>query len=147
IHFSPRGIERIKERWEIEVLRALQRPERRFVRREPERVLMPLTPLRLRGPMDRQLSLRLDPSRRTRRLGLRSLLLLRARPTRRLGRLAGPTVDGALWFLDHAMDTNRNPERVARRLSFQLLSRAMPSPMRKALWLVRSVASIGVRQR
>jgi hypothetical protein len=28
-----------------------------------------------------------------------------------------------------------------------MLSRAIPSPMRNALWLVRGVASIGMRQR
>jgi hypothetical protein len=45
------------------------------------------------------------------------------------------------------MEMNRNPERAARRFSMGLLSRAMPGPMRNALWLVRGVASIGIRQR
>jgi hypothetical protein len=147
IHFSPRAIERVKQLWEVEVLRALQSQERRFVRREPEHELAPLTPLRQREPKARQPLSRFDPSRRTRRLGVNTLVFLRVRPSRRLGKLAGRTVDAALRFLDRAMDMNRNPERAARRFSMGLLSRTMPSPMRNALWLVRGVASIGIRQR
>jgi hypothetical protein len=147
IHFSPRGIQRVKERWEIEVLRALQSQERRFVRREPNRDLVPLTPLRQREPRARQPLLPFAPGRRTRRLGLNTLVFLRARPSRQLGKLAGRTVDAALRFLDRAMEMNRNPERAARRFSLRLLSRAMPGPMRNALWLARGIANIGLRQR
>ena len=146
IHFSPRGIQRVKERWEIEVLRALQSQERRFVHREPERELAPLTPLRQREPRARQ-PLRPFSGRRTRRLGVNTLMFLRARPSRQLGKLAGRTVDAALRFLDRAMEMNRNPERAARRFSLRLLSRAMPGPMRNALWLARGIANIGLRQR
>jgi hypothetical protein len=49
IHFSPRAIERVKQRWETEVLRGLERQERRLVRRQPQREVMPLTPLRQRA--------------------------------------------------------------------------------------------------
>ena len=147
IHFSQRAIERIKQRWEVEVLRALQSQERRFVRREPQRELAPLTPLRLREPRARQTLLRFDGGHRPRCLGLNTLAFLRARPSRRIGKLAGRTVDAALRLLDRAMEMNRNPERTARRLSLRLLSRAMPGPMRNALWLVRGIARIGVRQR
>jgi hypothetical protein len=147
IHLSPRAIERVKERWEVEVLRALQSQERRFVRREPVRELAPLTPLRQREPRTRQPLLRFDPSRRTRRLGVNTLVFLRASPSRQLGKLAGRTVDAALRFLGRAIEMNRNPERAARRFSMGLLSRAMPGPMRNALWLVRGVAGIGMRQR
>jgi hypothetical protein len=48
IHFSRRAIERVKRRWEMEVLRGLEREQRRLVRRQPQRELMPLTPLRQR---------------------------------------------------------------------------------------------------
>jgi hypothetical protein len=147
IHFSPRAIEVIKERWEVEVLRALQSQERRFVHREPQRELAPLTPLRLREPRARHPLLRSDDRQRRRRLGVLTLAFLRARPSRRLGNLAGRPVDATLRFLDRMMEMNRDPERAARRLSLQLLSRAMPGPMRNALWLVRGVASIGLRQR
>jgi hypothetical protein len=45
------------------------------------------------------------------------------------------------------MEINRDPERVARRVSLKLLSRALPGPLRNALWLVRGVAAFGVRER
>jgi len=147
IHFSPRAIQRVRERWEIEVLRALQSQERRFVRRPPERELAPLTPLRLRETRARQPLLAFDHGRRLRRLGLNTIVFLRARPLRKVGKLAGRTVDAALRLLDRTMEMNRDPERAARRFSLRLLSRAMPSPMRNALWLVRGIASVGIRQR
>src|SRR6266446_687345 len=147
IHFSPRAVERIKQRWEIEVLRALQSQERRFARREPERELAPLTLLRHHEPRARQPLLPFGRGYRPCHLGVNTLAFLRARPSRRLGKLAGRTVDVALRFLDRAMEMNRDPEHAARRLSLRLLSRAMPGPLRQALWLVRGVASIGVRQR
>ncbi len=148
IHFSPRAIERVKQRWELEVLRGLARQERRLVRRQPHRELVPLTPLRQRGFKARQAVLRFDwrPHRR-RRLGPLTLALLRSRPSRQAGVLAGRSADAALGLLDRAMEIGRDPERVARRISLRLLSRALPGPMRNALWLARGVASIGVRQR
>ena len=147
IHFSPRAIERVKQRWEREVQRSLEHQERRLGRREPQRALTPLTPLRLREFKARQLALRFERRVRPRRLGPLTLAFLRSRPLRRVGKLAGRTVDAALRFLDRAMEMNRDPERAARRLALRLLSRAMPGPMRNALWLVRGVASIGIRQR
>jgi hypothetical protein len=147
IHFSPRAIERVKQRWEVEVLRALQSQERRFVRREPERAPAPLTPLREREPRGRQPRMAFDSGRQARRLGVNTLVFLRAKPSRRIGKLAGRSVDAVLRFLDRAMQVSRDPERAARRSSLRVLSRALPSSMRNALWLVRSVASIGLRQR
>src|SRR5207247_7196428 len=135
------------ERWEIEVVRSLQSQERRFVRREPKRELAPLTPLRRREPRARQALLPFAPGRPTRRLGVKTPVFLRARPSRQLGKLAGRTVDAALRFLDRAMEMNRNPERAARRFSLGLLSRAMPGPRRNALWLARGITNIGLRQR
>jgi hypothetical protein len=142
IHFSRRAIQRVKERWEVEVLRALQSQERRFVRREPQRELTPLIPLRVHERRARAV-LRFDRGRRTRRVGLNTLVFLRARPSRRMWKLAGRTVDAALRFLDRAMEMNRDPERAARRFALRLLSRTMPGPMRNALWLARGVASFG----
>jgi hypothetical protein len=147
IHFSPRAIERVKERWEIEVLRALQSQERRFVRREPQRELTPLTPLRVRERRARRPVPLFDRGLRKRLLGMNTLVFLRARSSRRIGKLAGRTVDATLKFLDRAMEMNRDPERAARRFALRLLSRTMPGPMRNALWLVRGVASFGVRER
>ena len=147
IHFSPRGIERIKQRWEMEVLRGLESQERRLVRRQPERELTPLTPLRQREFRVRQPVLRVEREPRARRLGPLTVAFLRSRPSRRVGKLAGRGVDAALRLLDRSMELSRDPERVARRVSLRLLSRALPGPLRNALWLARGVASIGVRQR
>jgi hypothetical protein len=148
IHFSPRAIERVKRRWEMEVLRGLERQERRRPRREPQRELMSLTPLRRRGFKARQavLSFERHPSR-PRQFGPLTLAFLWSRPSRRAGKLAGRSADAALGFLDRAMEISRDPERVARRFSMRLLSKALPGPMRNALWLARGVASFGLRQR
>ena len=148
IHFSPRAIERVKQRWEMEVLRSLERQERRVPRRQPQRELIPLTPLRLRGFKARQAVLRFEQHPvRPRRLGPLTLAFLRSRPSRRAGKLAGRRVDAGLGLLDRATEITRDPERVARRLSLRLLSKALPGPMRNALWLARNVASFGLRQR
>jgi hypothetical protein len=148
IHFSPRAIERVKQRWEMEVLRGLERQERRLVRRQPQRELTPLTPFRQREFKARQGVLRFEQhAPRLRRLGPLTLAFLRSRPSRQAGKLAGRTADAALGLLDRAMEISRDPERVARRISMRLLSKALPGPMRNALWLARGVASIGVRQR
>jgi hypothetical protein len=74
-------------------------------------------------------------------------VFLRSRPSRKLGKLAGRTVDAALRLLDRTQAFSRDPERAARRFSLGMLSRAMPGPMRNALWLVRGVAGFGMRQR
>jgi hypothetical protein len=50
-------------------------------------------------------------------------------------------------LLDRAMEIGRDPERVARRVSLRLLSRARPGPLPNALWLARGVAEIAGRQR
>ena len=63
----------------MEVLRGLEHQERRFVRREPQRGLTPLTPLRLREFKARQLVLRFERRPRARRLGPLTLAFLRCR--------------------------------------------------------------------
>jgi hypothetical protein len=146
IHISPRAIERIKQRWEQEVVRALQSQERRFVHREPSRELAPLTPLRERERAPRRPVLR-PRKARPGRVGVLTFAFLRARPSRGLARLASRTLDAAFALLDRTKGMTQSPERAARRLSLGALSRAMPGPMRNAFWLVRGIASIGVRHR
>ena len=132
----------------MEVLRGLERQERRLVRRQPQRELTPLTPLRQREFKARQGVLRFEQHPpRLRRLGALTLAFLRSRPSRQAGKLAGRSADAALGFLDRAMEISRDPERVARRISLRLLSKALPGPMRNAFLLARDVASFGVRQR
>jgi hypothetical protein len=136
IHFSPRAIERVKERWHVEVLRALQSQERRLVARVPQREFQ-----------SKQIALPFARWSRPRRLGLQTLAFLRARPSRQVAKLVGPATDATLRLLDRLMEVNRNPERVARRAALRLLARAMPAPLRDVVWLTRRVASIGTRQR
>jgi hypothetical protein len=40
-----------------------------------------------------------------------------------------------------------DPERAARRALFRLASKAMPQPIRDALWLLRGLRETGLRQR
>jgi hypothetical protein len=65
--------------------------------------------------------------------------------TASLEKRARRSADAALGFLDPAM-VSRDPERVARRVSLRLLSRARPGPLRNALWLARGIARFGLRQ-
>jgi hypothetical protein len=147
IHFSRRAIERVKERWHVEVLRALQNQERRLVVRVPQRESTLLTAIRLREFQSKQIALPFERWSRPRRLGLQTLAFLRARPSRQVAKLVGPGADATLRLLDRLMEANRNPERVARRAALRLLARAMPAPFRDVVWLTRRVASIGTRQR
>jgi hypothetical protein len=147
IHISPRAIERIKQRWEQEVVRALQSQERRFVHREPSRELAPLTPFRERERTPRRPTARRPREARPRRVGVLTFAFMRARPSRRLARLAGRAVDAAFMLLGRTQELTQRPERAARQFSLGALSRAMPGPMRNAFWLARGIASIGVRHR
>jgi hypothetical protein len=147
IHISPRAIQRVKERWQVEVLRALQSHEKRLVARVPQRELTPLTLVRRREFHSRQLALPLERWSRPRRLGPQTLAFVRSRPSRRVSKLLGRDADSAFALLDRALEVNRNPERAARRAALRLLSRALPAPLRDVVWLTRGLASIGMRER
>jgi hypothetical protein len=41
----------------------------------------------------------------------------------------------------------RNPEKAARRATLRLASKAMPRGLREALWALRGLRAIGIRQR
>ena len=142
VHISPVRIQRIKERWEREVLYGLERQERRLVRareilahtppprqRGEERSPLPLSPARAKPRRDGQLEL-FATVRRSLRLArgngwARQWLLFGRRPHR--------------W--------EQNPERAARRAVFRLASRALPKPVRDALWLLRGLRELSTRQR
>lgn len=142
VHISPVRIQRIKERWEREVLYGLERQERRLVRAREilahtppprphgeERSPLPLLPARAKPRRDGQLEL-FATVRRSLRLArgngwTRQWLLFGRRPHR--------------W--------EQNPERAARRAVFRLASRALPKPVRDALWLLRGLRELSTRQR
>jgi hypothetical protein len=143
VYISPVRIQRIKEAWEREVLRGLERQERRLAlarlplsratpqrpRDRDERSLLPLLPARAAPRREGQLE--------TLATARRSLQLARdngrARQWLRFGRR------GRRWEQD--------PERAARQAVFRLASRAMPKPIREVLRLVRGLHDVDVRQR
>jgi hypothetical protein len=142
VHISPPRIQRVKERWEREVLAGLQRQERRVHRMR--QLVGPLP----EGPRDRddRLPLQLLPprpgTRRTRQLELfthaeRTVRVVRASAWTARGLRLGRR--GSLWARDH--------EKAARRATFRLASRVMPRSIREVLRLLRGARVVGLRQR
>jgi len=133
-HISPARIAKLKLRWEAEVLRGLDRQERRVIR-EPARLTTRLRePGRERGAKARtgradawrELVWLLRPYRRRRVLpgfGMRLPVAVRAK---------GPRQEMA-----------QNPERVVRRAVLSLAAKALPKPFREALELGRTLTRIG----
>ena len=142
VHISPARIQRVKERWEREVLVGLQRQERRLQRM---RQLVPPLPVHARERDDRvpfQVLPRRPAVRRTNQLELfspaeRAVRLVHGgawtRRWLRLGRRGG------LWA--------RDPEKAARRAMFRLASKAMPRSIREVLRLLRGARTVGLRAR
>jgi hypothetical protein len=142
IHISPVRLQRIKERWETEVLRVLERQERRHALIRGTK-----TPLEvLREPWRGRLPPQITPFRpRTRVEEQPPFGLLRAR---RLWLLTGARAEWARrWLLGGRPSRWQNPERATRRVVFRLASRAMPTPIREALHALRGLRDLGLRQR
>lgn len=147
-HLSPKRIQHVRGRWEGEVLRALERQDRRIERaREPREVPTPaptippriLTAERIRASLpSRYRPRRFGPFARAFLVGGELLRMLRRVP--RFGR-------GRAKALARIDEFSRNPERAARRATFRLMTQLMPAPMREALWLMRGVQTFGLRQR
>jgi len=143
VHISPVRLQRIKERWEREVLYGLERQERRLDRAR-EALAHTLTPRR--RDRDERRSERVLPFRTApRRDGQLELFAT----TRRSLRLARGNSWTRQWLLfgRRANRWEQNPERAARRAVFRLASRAMPKPIREVLWLLRGLRLAGLRQR
>ncbi len=143
VHISPVRLQRIKERWEREVLYILERQERRLLR--AREILVPTPPPRPRGREDRSL-LPLLPARAKPRQDGQLELFATVQRSLRLAR-------GNRWTRQWLLFGRRphrweqNPERAAQRAVFRLASRALPKPVRDALWLLRGLREIGTRQR
>jgi hypothetical protein len=147
IHLSPERIAVIKERWEVEVLRGLERQERRLEHARNDRTpLEALTPYR--APERQPQQSLFPPRHRARRpLGPIGLYFLRTNRARRLMRQGG-------WWLRefirpglHLNALARDPERAARRVTFRLATHLAPKPIRDALWALRGLRGLGLRQR
>jgi hypothetical protein len=143
VHISPVRIQRIKERWEREVLNGLVRQERRLVR---PRQALARTLVPHRGDRDNRRPEQLLPFRVASRGDGQLELFVTAKRTLRLARGNG-TMRQWLLFGRRANRWEQNPERAARRALFRLASRAMPKPMRDALWLLRGFRLGTFRQR
>jgi len=139
VHIAPARIRRVRERWEREILAGLQRQERRLERmrygleRTPERPSrtpadrIPVEVLRHRVPLRRGHQLELFAHTKS------AIALARSDSLARRWLLFGGS--GSRW--------ERDPEKAARRAAFRLASKAMPQPIRDALWLLRGLREIG----
>lgn len=143
VHLSPVRIQRIRERWEHEVLIGLQRQERRL-----ERARQPLAP----GPF---------PRRRERSDERPYALLPFRKAPRREGQLElftptrwsrsraqdNPWVTRWLRFGRRGFRFGQDPERAARRAVFRLVTMAMPKRIHDVLWPLRGLRGFGGRHR
>jgi len=147
VHLSATRISAIRERWESEVLRSLERQERRIEKARNDHTPMEaLTPYRApdRGltPIERP-GVPLPERPR----GAIGILYLRARKARRQAGVTFRWVD-FLRRPGFRLDTlSRDPERTARRAAFRLASALAPNPIRDALWALRGLRGLGMRQR
>jgi hypothetical protein len=143
VHISPVRIQRIKERWEREVLAGLQRQERRLDQaREPlKRVPMPRRPER-----DEHRLLPVFPLRATPRRDGQLQLFATARRSARFAQGNG-SVRRWLRFGRRGARWQQEPEKAAGRAVFRLATRAMPKRMRDVIGLLRGLRGLGLRQR
>lgn len=143
VHISPQRIQRIKERWEREVLVGPQRQERRL-----DRMRQQLAPRLLPWPGSREdrVPLEMLPVRRAPRQDTQLELFTLVKGA---SRLAPEIVVARQWLRFGWRGTRweRNPEKAARRAMFRLASRAIPRGLREALWALRGLRTIGTRQR
>jgi len=146
-HLSPRAIKAVRERWEREVLRGLERQGRRIEHARNERTpVQALTPHRAQDRL-RQLPLLPAKARPRRPLGPVGVFFLRTKKARRLAGLGGRWLDRLMRPGLRLNAFARDPERAARRLTFRLATGLMPKPIREALWMVRGARSLGMRLR
>jgi hypothetical protein len=133
IHISPERIAKLKLRWEHEVLRELDRRERRLVR-EPARLTTKLREARER-----------ESKARPRRVDVWRELVWRLRPYRRRRVLPGfgLRLPVAVRAKGPGQEMAQNPERVVRRVVLNLAAKALPKPFREALELGRTLTRIG----
>ncbi len=146
-HLSPRAIQAVRGRWEREVLRELERQERRIEHARNER--MPVQALTPHRPQDRVRQLPLMPAKtRPRRpLGPVGVFFLRTKKARRLAGMGRRWLDRLMRPGLRLNAFTRDPERAARRMTFRLATGLVPKPIREALWMLRGARSLGLRVR
>jgi hypothetical protein len=134
IHIPPARIAKLKLRWEHEVLRGLDRQERRLVG-EPARLTT-----RLRWPARER-----ESKARPGRVDIWRELVWQLRPYRRRRVLPGfgMRLPVAVRAKGPGQEMAQNPERVVRRAVLNLAAKALPKPFREALELGRTLTRIG----
>jgi hypothetical protein len=143
IHLSPVRIERVKERWEREVLAGLQRQERRLDRaREALNRALTVRP----HARDDRWDDRLMPFRAASRRQGQLELFARVRMPVRLVR-SGVWIRQWLRLGRRRPNWRQDPGRAARRAVFRLATRALPTPIREVLWRLCGLAGRGLRPR
>jgi hypothetical protein len=146
-HFSPKRIQGVKERWEVEVLRGLERQEKRLDHSREQ----PVQPTRsttvpARVQVDERIRAARSKRFRPRRVGALTRAFLLGGELLRI--LRGRPRFGRWRQLNGRLDAaSRHPERAARQATFRLMTGLMPKPMREALWLARGLSGLGLRQR
>lgn len=143
VHLSPVRIQRIKERWEREVLACLERQERRLDR--ARKALNHALAVRPRERDDRRDG-RVMPLKTTSRPQGQLELFVSAR---RSVRVARETAWVRRWLRlgRRRVRWQDDPERAARRAIFRLATKAVPTPIREVLWRLRGLRGVGLRQR
>jgi hypothetical protein len=147
-HLSPRTIQAVRERWEREVLRSLERQERRIEHARHERTpAEALTPYRALDRVRQQPGEPAKARQSRRPLGPVGVFFLRTKRARRLAGLGSRWLDR---FMRPGMRLNavtRDPERAARRATLRLAAGLLPVPIRDALWMLRGAKAVGLRPR
>jgi hypothetical protein len=139
VHLSPVRIQRVRERWEREVLVGLDRQERRLDR--ARQGLAP-TPLPRRRERDDERPRALLPTRTAPRRGSQLELFTAARRSLRRIR-GGAWVAQWLRFGRRLTRWHQDPERAARRAVFRLATRAIPGRLQTVLQVLRHVRLAG----
>jgi hypothetical protein len=139
VHIAPARIQRLKERWEREVLAGLQRQERRLDRM---RIGLDRAPVPCPRTRDDRVPLELLEHRPPPRRSDQLELFGRAKKAVALVRSPGVALEW-LRFGRRQPLWERDPEKAARRALFRLASKAMPQPIRDALWLLRGLREMG----
>lgn len=143
VYISPVRIQRIKERWEREVLAGLERQERRLDRARDGLARVSVPDQRER---DQQRLLPARPRRAAlRRDGQLELFAASRRPVRLVQ--TNGWVRRWLRFGRHGVRWRQAPEKAARRAVFRVATRAMPKQMRDVIGLLRGLRGLALRQR
>ncbi len=147
-HLSPRAIQAVRQRWEREVLRGLERQERRIERARHERPPEELPPrYHPRGQVRR---LTLEPERirlPRRRLSPIGVFFLRTKQARRRAGLGSRWRGRLLRPGARLAAITRDPERAARLTTLRLVAGLLPTPVRDVIWMIRGTHSLGLRPR